>query len=71
MFFISGEYTAEMGSNSVGTGRNKIKLRLGRGDLTSTYVCKAMNDALTEPITSSVQIDVNGEYKNTLETFFF
>ncbi|XP_067007165.1 nephrin isoform X1 [Anabrus simplex] len=56
---MDGEYTSESGGNSVGTGKNRIHATLGRGDLGARYECRADNAALTSPITSWVDIDVN------------
>ncbi|KAK6619011.1 hypothetical protein RUM44_003393 [Polyplax serrata] len=50
----------ESDPNGVGTGRNKIKITIGRGDLGAKYECRAKNDALDEPMVSWVELDVNG-----------
>lgn len=49
-------------SNGVGTGRNKIKLTIGRGDLGAKYECNAQNDALEVPLVSWIELDVNGKF---------
>ena len=51
----------ESDSNGIGTGRNKIKITIGRGDLGAKYECRAKNDALDEPLVSWVELDVNGK----------
>ncbi|CAG2054553.1 unnamed protein product [Timema podura] len=56
---VKGEYTAESGPNSVGTGRNKVHMTLGRGDLGAKYECRAENAALSAPIVSNIRVEVN------------
>ncbi|KAL0273545.1 UNVERIFIED_CONTAM: hypothetical protein PYX00_006178 [Menopon gallinae] len=51
----------ESDMNGVGTGRNRIKVTIGRGDLGAKYECRAHNDALEVPLVSWVEVDVNGE----------
>jgi hypothetical protein len=46
----------------VGTGRNKVQLKLGRGDLGAKYECRAMNDALETPMLSWINVDVHGKH---------
>nr|CAD7424395.1 unnamed protein product [Timema monikensis] len=55
----SREYTAESGPNSVGTGRNRVHMTLGRGDLGAKYECRAENAALNAPIVSNIRVEVN------------
>lgn len=56
---MTGEYSTENGANSVGTGRNKVELTLGRGDLQAKYECRAMNDALDAPMVAWINVDVH------------
>ncbi|XP_069698096.1 hemicentin-2 isoform X4 [Periplaneta americana] len=56
---MTGEYSTENGANSVGTGRNKVQLTLGRGDLRAKYECRAMNDALDSPMVAWIKVDVH------------
>lgn len=51
----------EADSYGIGTGRNKVKITIVRGDLGAKYECRAKNDALEEPMVSWVELDVNGE----------
>jgi hypothetical protein len=52
----------------VGTGRNKVQLKLGRGDLGAKYECRAMNDALETPMLAWINVDVHGKLR---ESFIF
>jgi len=56
---MTGEYSTESGANSVGTGRNRVQLKLGRGDLGAKYECRAMNDALETPMLAWINVDVH------------
>lgn len=56
---MTGEYSTENGANSVGTGRNRVHLKLGRGDLGAKYECRAMNDALETPMLAWINVDVH------------
>jgi hypothetical protein len=67
MFFVTGEYVTENGSNGVGTGRNKIQLKLGRGDLGAKYECRAMNAALEAAILAWIRVDVHGKPLNSAD----
>lgn len=49
--------------DGIGTGRNLIKLTIGRGDLGAKYECRASNDALDTPLVSWVELDVNGKFQ--------
>lgn len=60
----------ESDPNGVGTGRNKIKITIGRGDLGAKYECRAKNDALDEPMVSWVELDVNGKFISYLTCLF-
>jgi hypothetical protein len=57
--FFSGKASSFEESDGTGTGRNEVRLRLGRGDLGSQFSCRAENEAVEQPLQTSVQIDVN------------
>lgn len=59
---VAGEFQMESDMNGIGTGRNRIKMTIGRGDLGAKYECRAHNDALEAPLVSWVEVDVNGEW---------
>ncbi|GLG96057.1 Uncharacterized protein GBIM_02889 [Gryllus bimaculatus] len=56
-----GNYEAESEANSVGKGRNRVRVTLGRGDLGARYECRAHNAALNAPMVSAVNVLVNGK----------
>ncbi|XP_021920979.1 uncharacterized protein LOC110830403 [Zootermopsis nevadensis] len=56
---MNGEYSSDNGANTPGTARNKVQLKLGRGDLGAKYECRTMNDALEEPMLAWVDVDVH------------
>ncbi|KAL1124449.1 hypothetical protein AAG570_001075 [Ranatra chinensis] len=58
-----GDYESEPSSNGVGTGRNKVKITVGRGDLGARYECRANNDALTSPMKAWLEVEVNENAK--------
>jgi len=60
---VAGEYSTESGANSVGTGRNRVQMKLGRGDLGAKYECRAMNDALETAMLAWINVDVHGKPK--------
>nr|XP_018907404.1 PREDICTED: hemicentin-1-like isoform X4 [Bemisia tabaci] len=56
---MNSEYEMELGSNGVGTGRNRAEMTLTRGDLGAKFECRASNDALESPLISWIEVDVN------------
>ncbi|XP_063245039.1 hemicentin-1 [Bacillus rossius redtenbacheri] len=56
---MAGRYSQEPSANGVGTGRSRLQLTLGRGDLGARYECRADSAALQAPITSAVEVEVN------------
>jgi hypothetical protein len=60
---VAGDYSTESGANSVGTGRYRVQLKLGRGDLGAKYECRALNDALETPMLAWINVDVHGKHK--------
>lgn len=56
-----GKYTTTMDKDGTGTGRNTLQLPLTRADLGATLTCEVKNDAMEQPVTSSVTVFVNGE----------
>ena len=45
--------------DGTGTGRNEVRIKLSRGDLGSQFTCQAENEAIDQPLSTSVQVDVN------------
>ena len=65
---------AEVRHSEQGVARNVHQLeRLGRVDLRTKLSCHASNTQLSQPLTKSVEIELNREsyYKNTFFFFFF
>ncbi len=58
-FSFSGKASSFEESDGTGTGRNEVRIRLSRGDLGSQFICRAENEAVEQPLQTSVQIDVN------------
>jgi len=56
---ISGKTSSIEEEDGTGTGRNEVRIKLGRGDLGSQFTCQAENEAIEEPLSTSVQVDVN------------
>ncbi|CAB3363001.1 Hypothetical predicted protein [Cloeon dipterum] len=56
---LPGAFTADPGSNGVGTGINRLQMTLSRGDLGAKYECRVSSRALSAPLVVSVEIDVN------------
>lgn len=54
-------YETESAGNGIGTGRSSVRVTIGRGDLGAKYQCRVTNDALTTPLVSWVELDVNGK----------
>ena len=62
-FFILGKASSFEEEDGTGTGRNEIRIKLGRGDLGSQFTCQGENDAIEgDPMTAIVNIDVNRKY---------
>jgi hypothetical protein len=53
----------------VGTGRNRVQLKFGRGDLGAKYECRAMNDALESPMLAWINVDVHGKPRKLFISF--
>ncbi|XP_060519272.1 titin isoform X2 [Cylas formicarius] len=53
------QYTANAMGDGVGTGRSKLQLTLGRGDLNARFECRVESEALDEPIISWITADVH------------
>lgn len=49
--------------DGTGTGRNEVRIKLSRGDLGSQFTCQAENEAIDQPLSTSVQVDVNRKSK--------
>ena len=59
MFFIIGKVSSFEEEDGTGTGRNEVRIKLSRGDLGSQFTCQAENEAIDQPLSTSVQVDVN------------
>ena len=49
--------------DGTGTGRNEIRIQVGRGDHGANYMCRAENEAATEPLQTTVQVNVDRKPK--------
>ncbi len=59
---FSGKASSFEDPDGTGTGRNEVRLRLGRGDLGARFACQAENEAIRDnPMRETVRIDVNRE----------
>jgi hypothetical protein len=58
-FFIIGKVSSFEEEDGTGTGRNEVRIKLSRGDLGSQFTCQAENEAIDQPLSTSVQVDVN------------
>jgi len=56
---ISGKVSSFEEEDGTGTGRNEVRIKLSRGDLGSQFTCQAENEAIDQPLSTSVQVDVN------------
>ena len=59
VFFIIGKVSSFEEEDGTGTGRNEVRIKLSRGDLGSQFTCQAENEAIDQPLSTSVQVDVN------------
>lgn len=60
--FVPGAYSSEQLPDGTGTARNKIRVTLSRGDLGAEYRCNVESDALDQPMSSWLRIDVHGKF---------
>ena len=58
LFFL-GKVSSFEEEDGTGTGRNEVRIKLSRGDLGSQFTCQAENEAIDQPLSTSVQVDVN------------
>ena len=61
--FNIGKASSFEEEDGTGTGKNEVRIKLGRGDLGSQFSCQAENEAIEEPLSTSVQVDVNRKSK--------
>ena len=61
----TGKVSSFEEEDGTGTGKNEVRIKLSRGDLGSQFTCQAENEAIDQPLSTSVQVDVNR--KSTLE----
>ena len=59
LFTILGKVSSFEEEDGTGTGRNEVRIKLSRGDLGSQFTCQAENEAIDQPLSTSVQVDVN------------
>ena len=64
LFVIVGKASSFEEEDGTGTGKNEIRVQLGRGDLGNRLTCRSENDALpaNQPLRKSVQVDINCKY---------
>ena len=58
---FSGKASSFEEEDGTGTGKNEVRIKLSRGDLGSQFSCQAENEAIDQPLSTSVQVDVNRE----------
>ena len=61
--FTVGKVSSFEEEDGTGTGRNEVRISLSRGDLGSQFTCQAENEAIDQPLVTSVQVDVNRKSK--------
>jgi hypothetical protein len=67
---FSGKASSFEEEDGTGTGKNEVRIKLGRGDLSSQFSCQAENEAIDQPLSTSVQVDVNRKSKLGSSSFF-
>ena len=63
LIFDIGKASSFEEEDGTGTGKNEVRIKLGRGDLGSQFTCQAENEAIEEPLSTSVRVDVNRKSK--------
>ena len=63
LIFEIGKASSFEEEDGTGTGKNEVRIKLGRGDLGSQFTCQAENEAIEEPLSKSVRVDVNRKSK--------
>ena len=56
---MAGKGSSSEEADRTGTGRSELSLTVDRGLLGASFECRADNEAVTEPLVSSVQLDVS------------
>ena len=50
MVFFAGKASSFEEEDGTGVGRSEIRIQVGRGDHGTNFVCRAENEAATEPL---------------------
>ena len=56
---MAGKASSSEDADRTGTGRSELRLGVDRSLLGAKFECRAENEALSEPLVSSVQLDVS------------
>ena len=59
MFQVASKGSSSEDPDRTGTGRSELSLNVDRSLLGANFECRAENEAVTEPLVSSVQLDVS------------
>ena len=56
---VPGRASSSEEPDRTGTGRSELALTVGRAQLGAKLECRAGNEAISEPLISSIQLDVS------------
>lgn len=56
---LAGKASSFEDADRTGTGRSEVRLTVGRNDLSARLECRSTNEAVADPLSATVQLDVN------------
>ena len=56
---LAGKASSFEDADRTSTGRSEVRLTVGRNDLSARLECRSTNEAVADPLSSTVQLDVN------------
>ena len=68
---VTGHYTPSVGTNAMGSAKNKIDIKFTRYDLGATYICQSFVQGLNHSLSVHIGIELNGKYHYSFFRHFF